>query len=151
MNDHSLGPYFQIVLLLGFLVPMIFFFLTQQQTLKLIHPLNRCMPPERVWLQLIPLFGLVWQFLVIIRISDSIRKELNTPTGDSIFAETSIPADHRPTYIAGMLYAALFCISVVPGFPFLKGIAALAAMAAWIGYWVQLSGYKKQLEERAKR
>jgi len=148
MNEPQYGHYIQIVLLLGFLIPMIFFFLTQQRTLELIQPLNQCMKPGQVWLQLIPGFGLIWQFFVIIKISDSIRKELNTPTGDSIFADISISTGSRPAYNSGILYAGLFCIGTVPAVPLLTGLAALAGLVAWIIYWIQLSRYNKQLKER---
>ena len=138
----------QILLLLAFIVPVIFFFLTQQRTLELVRAANRRMRPVQVWLQLIPVFGLIWQFIVIKKISDSIRDELNTPTGDSIFAEDPIPQSNKPTYNAGISYAALFCISTLP-LLFLKSLAALAGLGAWINYWVQLSRYKKKLKERA--
>jgi hypothetical protein len=148
MNEAPLGPYFQILLLIVFIIPVILFFLTQQRTLELVRPENRRMRPGEVWLQFIPLFGLIWQFIVISRISDSIRNELNTPTGDSIFAEDPIPQNSRPTYNAGISYAILFCITVLP-LAMLKGLAALAGLVLWINYWIQLFRYKKRLRERA--
>ncbi|WP_336518205.1 hypothetical protein [Pollutibacter soli] len=33
------------------------------------------MSPEKVWLTLIPFFGAVWHFLVVLNISDSIKAE----------------------------------------------------------------------------
>src|SRR5262245_60740710 len=114
MNDYQSGGYLQIIFLIAFIIPVIFFILTQQRTLELIRPENRRMSPGQVWLQFIPLFGIVWQFLVISRISDSIRSELNTPIGDSIFSEDPIPHTVRPTYNTGISYATLFCISIIP-------------------------------------
>jgi len=148
MNDFQSGAFLQILLLVLLLVVTIFFLLTQSRTLELIRPANRRMSPGQVWLQLIPLFGLFYQFSVITRISDSIRNELNTPTGDSIFAEDPVPSNHRPTYSVGISYASLFCISIIP-FPLLKGLAGLAGIILWVVYWIQLAGYKKRLKERA--
>jgi hypothetical protein len=148
MNEPLHAGYIQILLLIVFIIPVIFFVLTQQRTLELIRPENRLMRPGQVWLQFIPLFGMVWQFIVITRISDSIRKELNTPTGDSIFAEETVPHNHRPTYNAGISYCALFILSALL-FGSLKGLAALIGLGVWIFYWVQLSQYKKKLKERA--
>jgi hypothetical protein len=148
MNEPLLAGYFQILLLVAFVIPVVFFFLTQQRTLELIRPENRLMRPGQVWLQFIPLFGLVWQFIVVTRISDSIRKELNTPTGDSIFAEETVPSNLRPTYNTGMSYATLFCITILP-LGLFKSMAALFGLVLWITYWVQLSQYKKKLKERA--
>jgi hypothetical protein len=85
---------------------------------------------------------MVWQFFVIRKISDSIRDELNTPIGDSIFADGSYLTNQRPTFNAGMSYATLFCISVLP-LMIVQSLAALAGMIMWIVYWVQLYRYKK--------
>jgi hypothetical protein len=148
MNDYQSGAFLQLLLLVPLLVLTIIFLLTQSRTLELIRPENRRMSPGQVWLQLIPLFGLFYQFSVIARISDSIRNEFNSPTGDSLFAEDTIPSNHRPTYSMGISYATLFCISIIP-FPLLKGLAALAGLIFWVVYWVQLAGYKKRLKERA--
>ncbi|OQP64276.1 hypothetical protein A3860_20075 [Niastella vici] len=147
MNDTHVAGLIQILLLVLFLAVAIFFLLTQVRTLDSIRPENRCMSPGQVWLQLIPLFGLFYQFSVIERISDSIRNELNSPTGDSIFAEETIPSNHRPTYSVARSYAILFCISIIP-FPLLKELASLAGLVLWVVYWVQLAGYKKRIRER---
>ena len=149
MNEPQLRTFIQLLLFLAFVIPAIIFFLAQQRTLQAIRPVNRRMRPGQVWLQLIPIVGLVWQFFVIRRISDSISDELNTPIDDAIFAETTIPAGHRPTYNVGILYASLYCIFVIPFPPLLKSIVALPGTVAWIIYWVQLSRCKKQLKERA--
>jgi len=66
-----------IVAFVLFLVPMIFFLLAQQNILRAVSAHNRKMQPGEVWLQLIPLFGLVWKFIVVTRISQSIRSEIN--------------------------------------------------------------------------
>jgi len=114
--------YLQILLLFAFLIPVIFFFLTQQRTLSLIRPANRRMRPGQIWLQLIPFFGMVWQFIVVTRISDSIRDELNTPVDDSIFGDVNMSHSSRPTYNAGITYCVLFCISIIP-LALIKGLA----------------------------
>jgi hypothetical protein len=132
-----------------FLIPMIFFLLTQQNTLKAIHPSNRTMNPGEVWLQLIPLFGLVWQFIVVSRISDSIRRELNNNQTAFSFEDSSVPASDstyssaRPTYDIGMAYCVLFCCSIIP---VLGGFTSIAGIICWIIYWVKLGEQKRILE-----
>jgi hypothetical protein len=150
MNDYSSAGAgtLQLLLLLPFLVVGILFLVSQQKALSLIRPENRKMPPGQVWLQMIPLFGLVWQFIVITRISDSIRSELNSPVGDSIFSEDSIPSGERPTYQLGIAYATLFCVGVLP-LPLVQGLASLAGLVVWIVYWVELAKYTKKLRQRA--
>jgi heme/copper-type cytochrome/quinol oxidase subunit 2 len=87
------------------LIPGIFFLLTQQNTLKEIHPQNRTMSPGEVWLQLIPLFNIVWSFIVVSRIAESLKRELASQASFSF--ETSADnspyqTEEKPTYQIGM-------------------------------------------------
>lgn len=126
-----------VVVFVLFLVPMILFLLTQQNTLKSIRPDNRRMQPGEVWLQLIPLFNIVWQFIVVSRISESIRNEINDRTNNS-FLGAANPVftndlDLRPTYSIGLAY----CILGLCGFiPYLGLLASIAALVCWITYWI---------------
>jgi hypothetical protein len=54
-----------LCLVLGYLVALILFLIAQQNTLEAIQPQNRKMQPGEMWLQLIPLFNLIWQFIVV--------------------------------------------------------------------------------------
>ena len=62
-------------MLLVFLVVFIFFFLTLSKALSRCHWRNRTMEPGQVWLNFIPLFHLVWQFITVNRVADSLRNE----------------------------------------------------------------------------
>jgi len=147
MNDYDTSALIQLLLLIPFLAVAILFLLTQHRTLALVRLQNRQMPPGQVWLQLIPFFGLFWQFIVIKNISFSIRDELNTPDDDSIFGGDPIPTNEKPTYAIGIAYAVLFCITIImPGL--LKSLTSLSGMVCWIVYWVQLSGYARKLKQR---
>ncbi|WP_431216648.1 hypothetical protein ACQ86N_19910 [Puia sp. P3] len=147
------------MLLLLFLVPAILFLLTQQNTLKLIQPLNRTMRPGQIWLQLIPVFNLYYQFVVVAGISDSLQREFNSyfNDSDSILPDATVTeatGGKRPTYSAGLAYCWLFVGSTVLNWfgtsvSIVAGLAALAAMVCWIVYWVQLAGYKKKLKTMA--
>ena len=133
------------LIILGYLVALVFFLIAQQNTLKVIKPQNRRMRPGEVWLQLIPLFNLVWQFIVVARISDSIRNEINDRTvnsflgiADPVFAND---LTRRPTYDMGLT----FCILSLCGcIPLLGGIASLAGIVCWIIYWTQVVAYKNK-------
>ena len=147
MNGYEYGYVLGMVIgvmLIG-LIPTIFFLITQQNTLKSIQPANRLMEPGLVWLQLIPLFGLVFQFIVVSRISDSLRKEFSSwQNDDSILgyadSQSMELARRRPTYDIGLTYCILFCCSIVP---LLGTLAALAGVVCWIVYWVKLAEYKR--------
>lgn len=120
------------------LVPLIFFLITQMNTIRQIDEENRSIKPGQVWLQLIPFFGLVWQFFVVTRISDSIRRQLY---GAPLSTENG-SAHERPTYQIGMAYCVLICLTAVP---FISAVASLAGIICWITYWVKLHGYKEKM------
>ena len=125
----------QIIFLLVFIIPLIFFLLTLQNTLKVISFENRKMTPGNVWLIVIPFWGIVWQFVVVNRIADSIKEEcikLNIPVNEN-----------RPTYIIGLIY----CISsILFLIPTIKTIGAFAGLILWILYWISVNKYKKLIE-----
>lgn len=127
-----------IVLLLA-LIPAIFFLLTLQKTLKAIAYESRLMQPGQVWLLLIPLFNLVWIFITVIRISDSIKNEcerLNIAVNET-----------RPTYGIGLAMSILYIagsglyqsrIIQIAG-----TLLSLAGVICWIIYWVKVNDYRK--------
>jgi hypothetical protein len=134
------------VVLVIFLIPMIFFLIAQQNTLRAVSPQNRKMQPGEVWLQLIPLFGLVWKFIVVSRIAQSIRAEINERNTNSflgdanpVFANDYTPL---PTYNIGLAY----CILGLCGFiPILGWLATIGWLVCWIIYWTQIVAYKNKL------
>src|SRR6185369_5826453 len=107
---------------------------------------NRLLKPGKVRLQLIPLFGLVWQFIVIKAIADSLRNELESRKRISMLGiwDGGIvdEANIHPTYATGKAYAIMVCISLIPFIGFLTGIFMLIL---WITYWGQLNKYRKIL------
>jgi hypothetical protein len=150
MTGYEYGYYLGVGILIVclFLIPTIFFLITQQKTLKSIQPNNRLMEPGMVWLQLIPLFGIVWQFIVVSRISDSLKNEFNSWANDnSILGDTESLnlTNGRPTYDIGLAYCILFCCSIIP---FLGFFASIAGLVCWILYWVKLSEFKNKITRR---
>jgi hypothetical protein len=147
----------QIALLLAFVIPAILFFLSQQRTLQVISPENREMSPGSVWLQLIPLLGMVWQFFVVIRIAHSISKEMSSKIGESILDNSQVQikgTDESPTYTIGLAYCILTTLGVIINYStmhsssYLKlfgSFFALTGMVCWIIYWVRLVNTKNKL------
>ena len=149
----------EFVLLFAFIVPAILFLFTQQKTLQIIQPDNRLMNPGMVWLQCIPLFGLIWQFVVVTRISNSIAKEFSSWNDESAAvlppAEIVNELGKRPTYQIGIAYSIIITTGIISKFFSLPadtetGIAAwdLAGIICWIVYWVRLVQYKRKLKRR---
>ena len=103
-----------------------FFLNTLSKCFKEISPRNRTMEPGQVWLSLIPLFGTVWIFIVVLKLADSLEKEYRSRglSGDGDFGKKN-----------GLIYLVLSIIGCCIGLIF------------WIMYWMQIAGYTKQLRE----
>ncbi len=148
---------FQIALLLAFVIPAILFFITQQRTLQIVSPENREISPGSVWLQLIPVFGIVWQFIVVIRIAHSVSKEMASKIGESILDnshEQIKEKDDSPTYNIGLAYCILTTLGIIINYAtlhtssylaLLGSLFAFTGMVCWIIYWVRLVKTKNKL------
>lgn len=115
-------------------VPLIFYILTVKGALEKIAPNRREMEPGMPWLLLIPLFGLVWHFFVVIKLTGSFRKEFEArglQTDDPQFG-----------YVLGLIT----CICPLAGWvPLLGMLAGLAGLVCWILWWIKVANYSKQL------
>lgn len=125
---------FIIVVALGSIIPGILYLVSLQSTLNEVSIKNRRMEPGQVWLTLIPIFGLVWQFIMVSRIADSLRAE---------FDDRQIQiSEFRPGYSVGLAYCILFACSIIP---FLGFLTSIAGLICWIIYWVKISDFKQKL------
>jgi hypothetical protein len=133
--DSSYGIGFivgMLVVLIMVLVVVIFYLLTLQRTFDAISPENRLMPSGQVWLLLIPVFNWVWQFIVVSKLSDSIRLEcarLNIAT-----------SEERPTYNIGLAKNILSFGGLIP---VVGNYLSIVSTVCWIIYWTKVSAYKK--------
>jgi hypothetical protein len=104
------------------------------------------MSPGEVWLQLIPLFNLVWQFVVVSRIAKSIQKELSADNRISFEQQEqnliAYQEGPKPTYNVGLAMCILNLCSIIP---VLGSFALFAGLICFIIYWIQLSSYKNQI------
>ena len=114
-----------------FLIPTIFYLLTLQKALQAVSVENRRMPPGQVWLSLIPLFNLVWMFIVVNKIAESFAAEcylLNIPTDET-----------NPTQGIGNTKNILALCTMIPIVGVLAGIGYIVC---WIMHWVKVNEYK---------
>lgn len=118
------------------LIPLIFYLLTIQNTLLAISSENRKMQPGQVWLSLIPLFGLVWQFIIVNRLADSLKDE---------FVTKNLKIDEeRPGIGIGLAYCILFACSLIP---FVGFATVIGGLICWIIYWSKINDYKIKLNK----
>lgn len=114
-------------------VSVILYLITLQNTLTEVSAENRKLNPGQVWLLLIPFFGIVWQFIIVNRIADSLKSE---------FAKRNILLDEdRPGYSIGLATCILFCCGFLLSFLF------IGSLVCWIIYWRKISDYKRKLQQ----
>lgn len=120
---------------------------------------NRAIEPGDVWLMLIPFFNIVYSYIVVNRVADSLKSEYKRQRYDDT------QGFGRGVGLAFLIcnqVAALFALSVliVPSPLALVGnLLSLAALVCWIVHWVQIAGYSRVLrasraferERRARR
>jgi hypothetical protein len=128
----ALGFFFFIFAGIG-LVIAVLFILTLRKALEKCAPQNRATSPDSTWLLLIPLFNMIWGFILYPRISDSLERE---------FRQRNLPIEPQPAKSLGLALAILQICSIIPFLGFLAGIGALIC---FIMYWVKISGYSNRL------
>lgn len=115
-----------------FLIPAILYLITVRNTLRAISPQNRFMEPGQVWISLIPVVNIVWQFMQVEKLANSINSEL---------VRRGTPPSKKPTYSISMA----FCIlSLCSWITIISNLACLAAIVCWIIHWVKVNEFKNQ-------
>lgn len=128
------GLLFLVIFLLVIgLVVAILYLLTLQNLLYRVSPQNRTVEPGNVWLLLIPLFNLIYPFILYPKISESVANEYASrglaPQGD--FGKS-----------LGITMPILSLCGIIP---FIGAFAGLANLIIWIIFWSKMAGYKSQL------
>ena len=105
-------------------VPTIFYLLTLQKALNRCSPECRAISPGLVWLMLIPLFNIVWHFILVLSIAKSLGAE---------FRKRGIPAEPDPGQTLGLV----MCVTLL--------LCGLVGLICWILYWVKIAEYSSKL------
>jgi len=138
MSSPGLGESAVIFLIFGIvvavlIVPTIFYLLTIQKALSRCSVESRTLSPGLVWLQLIPLFNLVWVFIVVINVSKSLGNE---------FRRRGISESPNPGQGIGVAMAICSVLSIIPLVGYLTSVASLVL---WIVYWVTIAGHSSRI------
>jgi hypothetical protein len=127
---------FALIMLVGILLLYIFYILTLSRALSKCSIASRTMQPGLVWLLLVPLFNIVWQFFVVIGLADSLGKE---------FRARGIPnVEPEPGKAIGIAMCVCAVCAIIP----ILGIfAAIAHLILWIIYWVKIAEFSRRLDQ----
>ncbi len=127
-----------ILLLGGVITVAVFYLKNLQDTLKEVSPKNRQVEPGNVWLMFIPLFNIVYPFILYPKISDSLRAE---------FTERGRPQAGDYYRSIGITMPILGLCGVIP---LLGVLASIGNLVLWIMYWVKMAEFKKLLRSIPK-
>jgi ABC-type phosphate transport system permease subunit len=111
----------------------IFYCLTLQKALSRCSSQNRTLSPGLVWLYLIPVFNLIWHFVIVINLAKSLHAE---------FVSRNMVEEQSPGYGIGLATCILNVVGVIPYVGWLTGIPGLIC---WIIYWVKIAGYSGKI------
>ena len=133
----NIGPQELFVLMLFLLplaiIPGIFYALTLYRTLDRCAPESRAMEPGLVWLLFIPLFNLVWSFVVVSKIATSVEHE---------FQRRGVTGRIDAGRELGLAMNILACIGLIPIIGILPG---LAGAVCGIVYWSKIASLSARL------
>ena len=135
MGLISLAGIFMIVLICAgvVLIPEIFFVLSMQKAIRRCSPENRTLTPGMAWLMLIPLFNLVWDFIVVKEVAATLERE---------FKKRNVPVEPSPGKNIGFAWCIL---SVGALIPLLGILSVMGAIVCWILYWAKIAGFSGML------
>src|SRR6266851_7273649 len=124
----------------------VFYLLTLQRALFRVSPWNRLLEPSLVWLGLIPVFNIVWNFYLATRVPDSLRNEFRERGRDD-------GSEHGKA--VGLAYAIIVLVfaplsiirqySRIEGMACVSGPIGLAGLVVFIIFWVKIAGYSGRL------
>lgn len=107
---------FAIVVLILFLIPYIIYLVHMQRTLKRCGE-HATMNPGLVWLALVPVLGFIWQWVVVFKISSSVKSATND--------------QHTGGFGVGLAMVICNTASIILSF------AAIPGIVLWIIYWIK--------------
>jgi len=138
MDTTTIIRIFAGMLFVFILLLYIFFLVSLSSALDKCSRTSRTMEPGLVWLMLIPLFNLVWQFFVVLALAKSLGNEFRAR------GITHIEPEPGQAIGIGMCVAA--CCGIVP---LLNLLALPVHLVLLILYWVKISGFSRVLDQTA--
>lgn len=125
---------FMLIILAGAIVVAVFYLLNLQNLLKEITPGNRQVEPGNVWLMFIPLFNIIYPFILYPKITDSVKLEMES-------RGLNEPGDYGRGI--GIAMPVLGLCGIIP---FLGFLASIGNLVLFIIFWVKMAGYKTKLQ-----
>jgi hypothetical protein len=149
------------VFVVALLVVTVFFHITLMRAIQACAPRNRAMAPGLVWLNFVPCLNLVWQFVNVIQVGNSLQAEYRDRgmrSSDESFGKTLGLSYIILNYVASGINVVGRTIAQKSDEPTLMiGLAALVLvlglvqLVLWIMYWVKIAAFTRELNEGGGR
>ena len=129
----------------------VFFLMTLMNALKKCSPRNRKMEPGLVWLNLVPCLNVVWQFLTVVWVADSLKKEFESRgvRRESDYGKTLGLTSLVVNIAGGVVSNVMQNVNqqmAMAG----AGVSILASvtwLVLFVMYWMRIAGYSRELTE----
>lgn len=130
-------PYIQVAFFVRLALEIVLCIISRR-TLLQIKEENRCMHVDHVWLILIPLFCIYWNFVFMRRMVDSLNNE---------FYDRKIAVEENPTQKSGYFFAGTYLVYNFPAPLFIKFVTYILGIVTLFIYTAKIREYKKLLED----
>ncbi len=98
----------------------ILYLMMLSRTLSRCSPRNRTMEPGQVWLNLIPCFNIVWLFITVNRVAESLEEE---------FYDRRLPREGDFGKNMGITY---LCLNLASMIPYIGALFSIGGLICWI-------------------
>ncbi|MCU0431971.1 MAG: hypothetical protein MUC87_00795 [Bacteroidia bacterium] len=112
--------------------------------LSKVHPQVRSGQPGQVWLTLIPLFGLVWGFVINTQTSESLAREYRRRGWDSDEARPGFEIGTMTVVVACLYQFQLYFTIAIP---FVSFVGAILLGGAMYRHSERLNAFRERLDE----
>lgn len=135
MGSFSIWHWLVVLLILA---PIIFYILSFKKTAAIVNAAGGTAPVNSAWLLLVPVFGMIWFFVLLIKLRSAMR---NTVAGEP----------NNQWWAFGMFAAILSVIGVTLSsfFPdLLNGFLLLAQIILAVLHWIKLVQVRQHFQAR---
>lgn len=127
-----------IIILAAVILLGVLYLKNLQDTLRECAPKNRLVPPSNVWLMFIPLFNLIYPFILYPKISGTLKLE---------FADRN--AVQQGDYGKG-IGTAMAVLGLCGMIPVIGGFIGIASLVLFIIFWSKMASFKTLLQRLPK-
>lgn len=141
LNSFSWTSEMYWALGLGMVISLIvrfFYCRSIRNLLQMIASENRFLEPKHAWLAMIPVFSIYWNFVIAIRVSNSLNNE---------FYDRQIAEEDRPGLVSGISYAIFALLVNIPLGAFFITFFGMLTLLYFIRYWVKVENFRALLFE----